>query len=63
MKKWINPTGLIINCDCCGEVLTKPGALLFSPPMEKFVWKYHFCVSCYDKIRKIWNSLYEPEES
>lgn len=41
----INPT-----CDKCKQELTEFGALLFSPPKENKVTKYHLCVACYDDI-------------
>ncbi len=42
--------GLIINCNCCGKVLTISGGLLFSPPEQitGVVKKIHLCVDCYN---------------
>jgi len=42
-----------INCDKCGKVLDKPGALVFSPPSNNALvgqstLKFHFCVGCWD---------------
>jgi DNA-directed RNA polymerase subunit M/transcription elongation factor TFIIS len=41
-------TGLIIHCDVCGMLITQPGALLFSPPNDGMVKKYHLCKQCYE---------------
>jgi hypothetical protein len=39
---------LEIKCDLCKELLTKPGALLFSPPNQRgYVKKFHLCQGCY----------------
>lgn len=45
-----------IVCEGCGDELTQPGALLFSPPSKLphgIVWKVHLCCKCYDKIRDL----------
>ena len=42
---------LDINCDVCGELVTEPGALIFTPPemgRRNRVEKYHVCVRCFD---------------
>ncbi len=42
---------LEIYCDYCHEELTKPGAILLSPPdSEGRVVKIHICVACYGSI-------------
>ena len=38
------------KCDFCKKELTDYGALLFSPPKDHDVKKYHVCKSCYKKI-------------
>jgi hypothetical protein len=40
---------LSIACDRCGDRLTQPGALAFSPPQAGSwqVEKFHLCVSCW----------------
>lgn len=46
--------GISVICDGCGEMLAKPGALLFSPPIPpgRQVEKFHLCWSCYSPIRR-----------
>lgn len=39
-----------IKCDICDEILTKQGALLFSPPRNKKTKKIHICTECYFKV-------------
>ncbi len=41
---------LDIHCDRCGDPLTQPGALIFSPPQRRTVEKYHLCVGCYEVV-------------
>lgn len=43
---------LDLKCDRCAADLTKPGALVFSPPGENghAVDKYHLCVACWADI-------------
>jgi hypothetical protein len=43
---------LSVACDRCGNLLTEPGALVFSPPQAdcQQVEKYHLCVSCWAEI-------------
>jgi len=37
-----------IWCDLCGDELTEPGALIFSPPNERHrVGKFHICTDCW----------------
>jgi hypothetical protein len=37
------------SCDGCGDPLTEPGALVFSPPnLSGQCWKKHLCTRCYD---------------
>jgi hypothetical protein len=41
--------GLQIQCEKCGKILTRPGALIFSPPdMGSECKKTHLCSNCYD---------------
>ena len=37
-------------CDMCKEELNDFGGILFSPPKDHDVKKYHLCKSCYAKI-------------
>jgi len=39
-------------CDFCGNELVAFGAILFSPPKEHDVKKYHVCVDCYNEMIK-----------
>lgn len=43
---------MTINCSSCGNQLTKPGAILFSPPRKNgnsdIVTKFHLCQECYE---------------
>jgi len=39
-------------CDRCSKELTEFGALLFSPPEERTVKKFHICKECYDVLKK-----------
>jgi len=39
-------------CDKCKKELEDYGALLFSPPNENNVKKYHLCKSCFEKIKE-----------
>ncbi len=41
------------QCDFCKEELTEFGALLFSPPSEGTVEKFHLCVPCYGKVNDL----------
>jgi hypothetical protein len=39
------------NCDRCGMQLTKPGALIFSPPNQHGECaKFHVCVGCHGAL-------------
>lgn len=38
---------MTIICNKCNKELDRPGALLFSPPYGKIVYKYHICIECY----------------
>ena len=41
-------------CDVCNEPLNVAGALLFSPPMQSKVMKFHVCVACWaKKVKKL----------
>lgn len=40
------------KCDSCGTELTEYGALLFSPPRDRDVKKYHLCVACYEHMTR-----------
>ena len=43
--------GLQINCDGCGTHITKPAALVFSPPNNlNHTKKSHLCHDCYELI-------------
>lgn len=42
--------GLQVPCTRCDELLTEPGALLFSPPKAGAVFKHHLCVPCYKDV-------------
>jgi len=39
-------------CDKCKEELIKPGALIFSPPVDNITRKFHICATCYIDILK-----------
>lgn len=39
-----------IKCNRCQQVLTKPGALVFSPPEENVSIKFHICDECWPQI-------------
>ena len=39
-----------IKCNKCGNTLRKPGGLLFSPPIDQTVYKFHICFECYKKL-------------
>ena len=41
-----------ITCDYCGKELDALGALLFSPPDENQVKKYHICYDCFNNTVK-----------
>lgn len=41
---------LLINCYNCGDELVEQGGLLFSPPKNGIINKYHFCVCCFEEI-------------
>jgi len=38
------------NCDLCGSIQTKLGAILFGPAHDDVCIKRHVCINCYDKI-------------
>ena len=42
---------LQIDCDRCGEEVSFPGGLVFSPPVGHSVEKYHICRACWHKFR------------
>jgi hypothetical protein len=46
------PKGLHFKCNGCKQPLTKPGAILFSPPRKNgnsdIVTKFHLCQDCYE---------------
>ena len=48
-KKTEKTGSLEIDCDKCGNRITRPGALLFSPPVDSGCRKYHLCTECYDR--------------
>ena len=39
--------GHLPNCDRCGAVQTKQGALAFSPPIDGLARKVHLCGKCW----------------
>lgn len=39
-------------CDKCKKELDDFGALLFSPPENNNVHKFHICKTCYEEIKK-----------
>lgn len=39
-------------CDLCKNELKDFGALLFSPPNDNIVEKYHICKYCYKNFEK-----------
>jgi len=43
---------LELKCDKCGSMLNQPGALVFSPPIDRAwsVEKYHLCVACWSTL-------------
>lgn len=43
-------TGLEIDCYMCGERITEPGALVFSPPDGMETTKYHICKDCWPSV-------------
>ncbi|MGD9723933.1 MAG: hypothetical protein AB7O59_20505 [Pirellulales bacterium] len=45
---------LELKCNRCGATLTRPGALVFSPPVgqEWLVEKYHVCAECWTALRR-----------
>jgi len=53
-------TGLQLSCDCCQKPITKPAALVFSPPRDSAVGlsydqglytkKSHLCHACYELV-------------
>lgn len=38
---------LKIHCNRCKKELDEPGALVFSPPYETEVEKFHICMDCW----------------
>ena len=44
--------GLHFDCEQCGQPLSRPGAILFSPPDSEqgLVRKHHICADCYSKM-------------
>lgn len=48
-----------VNCDFCGKELDEPGALMFSPPKDDIVRKYHICIKCFNALVTEW--LMEPD--
>lgn len=41
------------TCDKCNKELIDFGALLFSPPENNMVKKYHICKNCYTEIKEL----------
>jgi hypothetical protein len=54
---------MTINCSACGNQLTKPGAILFSPPRKNgnsdIVTKFHLCHVCYELVCDVSGFNYE----
>lgn len=45
------PEALVVTCDMCDQVLTEPGALVFSPPStDSRCYKRHVCADCEDML-------------
>ena len=42
--------GLVVHCCRCGEKLAQQGALVFSPPIDDHVVKFHVCVACWGDV-------------
>lgn len=43
---------IAVTCSRCGEELTAPGGLMFSPPLDG-VWnvvKFHLCAECWPVV-------------
>ena len=40
---------LKINCNACGKAIKEPGALIFSPPENDMVQKWHMCKPCWEE--------------
>jgi len=43
-----------ILCEKCGKELKECGALVFSPPQDREVLKFHICKRCYSGFC-LWN--------
>jgi hypothetical protein len=41
-----------IKCDKCYGTLTVQGGLVFGPPYEGRVLKYHLCEACFERFIK-----------
>lgn len=41
---------LKIKCDKCNKELDKQGALVFSPPCNSKVLKWHLCIECHRSL-------------
>lgn len=61
-----SPNGLSIKCNVCGNVITEPAAVLFSPPLEHninrlnltgtlLVKKYHVCQNCFLQLQHVFS--------
>lgn len=60
-KPIVTQKGLQIHCDTCLKLLTKPGALVFSPPSEGTpmnVTKHHICIECYELLANVMGLSY-----
>ncbi len=51
---------MTIKCDWCGDLLSGPGGLAFSPPQDRHkpdapmvVAKFHLCVRCWERLLAI----------
>lgn len=38
---------IAVTCAECGQELDEPGALVFGPPVDGRVEKFHVCVACW----------------
>ena len=41
---------MIMKCDICGKKYSKPGAVLWGPPVGRLCLKYHICSDCYGDV-------------
>lgn len=41
---------IVVHCFKCGKELDETGGLLFTPPYNACVVKYHLCRGCWNKL-------------